>query len=581
MSDQLAAFRSVPEKHADPAGGNLPDPRRHDLDALRAIAMLLGIALHALMAYCGSPWIVMDGDMNAALAEAVNFIHAFRMQLFFLVSGFFTAMLASRKGAKGMLKNRAARILVPLLLCVLTLLPFIKVLSLLIVSDTASHPQMPIFQAIQQGDTGLVSKLVATGPPGCLEMPEKRMVMTPLAWAVLCESEPVVRQLLDLGANPNAVNRAGGNPMTIASMLGRVDLLKLLIDKGGDPFLATAAGKSPWISAHQAAGESATEIWLAKGVWPADITALERGRKDVIGYLTGLSREPLAAPVSQVVRAAPAEVAALPGFMREYFAWLSSDMLVAKIGGTEINLLQDNFFDHLWFLWYLWWLCIIYFGWSMFCNVENPRSGWNPGHLPAGLLVAFVLTCAAQAFMNLDYFPRTLLSRIGPDLSIGIVPKPHVFFYYAVFFFFGCWYYRLNDTACLLGRHWLITLPLASLVLFPSTFLLTGWLVPNTVVQALFTWCMVLGAIGLAHRIFRSGNGHFRYVADASYWLYLTHVPVVICCQWFFYYLRLPAMAKATLVLGISIPLLLGTYQLMVRHTVIGRILNGKNPARS
>jgi hypothetical protein len=56
---------------------------------------------------------------------------------------------------------------------------------------------------------------------------------------------------------------------------------------------------------------------------------------------------------------------------------------------------------------------------------------------------------------------------------------------------------------------------------------------------------------------------------------------VVICCQWFFYYLPLPAMTKATLVLGISIPLLLGTYQLMVRHTVIGRILNGKNPARS
>lgn len=571
----------MPEQQAVPVDKILTDPRRHDLDALRAFAMLLGIALHAFMAYGGRPWAVMDGSVNAALGEVINFIHGFRMQLFFLVGGFFTAMLAGRKGLNGMLQNRAARILVPLLLCVPTLLPLIKALSVLAVSDTVSHPQALIFRAIHQGDTALLADLLAKGQLESLEIPEKRMALTPLAWAVLCGSEPSVRLLLDLGANPNAVNRMGHNPMTLAAMLGRDDLLKLLVGKGGDPFRVTPGGKSPWIAAHQPAGESATEIWLATGVWPTDTAELEKGRKDVAGYLAGLSGGSLVAPVAKVDRGAPSELGNLPAFMRNYLALLSSDMLVARVGGVEINLLQGNFFDHLWFLWYLWWLCVIYCGWSIFQNAGGSKSGLNPCHLPAGLIVAFGLTCFAQAFMSLDYYPRTLLMRIGPDLSAGIIPKPHVFFYYSIFFFFGCWYHRLNDTACLLGRYWFVTVPLAGLVLFPSTFFLTGYLIPNAIAQALFTWCMVLGAIGLAHRMFRFADPRFRYVSDASYWLYLTHIPVVIGCQWLFYYLRLPATVKGMLVLGISIPLLLASYQLMVRHTIIGRILNGKNPARS
>ena len=38
--------------------------RRHDLDALRAIAMLLGIALHAALAYSDVPWVVQDPQKN-------------------------------------------------------------------------------------------------------------------------------------------------------------------------------------------------------------------------------------------------------------------------------------------------------------------------------------------------------------------------------------------------------------------------------------------------------------------------------------------------------------------------------------
>ena len=45
-----------------------------------------------------------------------NYIHGFRMQLFFLISGFFTAMLWRKQGLRNLLKHRAKRILVPLII---------------------------------------------------------------------------------------------------------------------------------------------------------------------------------------------------------------------------------------------------------------------------------------------------------------------------------------------------------------------------------------------------------------------------------------------------------------------------------
>jgi glucan biosynthesis protein C len=96
--------------------------RLHHLDALRAAAMLLGIVLHASLAYTGGPWIVRD-DGHVGFAVAFFAIHGFRMQLFFLLSGFFTALLWRRLGLAGMLRQRAARIALPLLVGMLTIVP--------------------------------------------------------------------------------------------------------------------------------------------------------------------------------------------------------------------------------------------------------------------------------------------------------------------------------------------------------------------------------------------------------------------------------------------------------------------------
>ena len=91
--------------------------RVHYMDNLRAFAMLLGIFFHAALAY--SPmlhqlWPTSDQE-NAALVDILAFFtHTFRMPLFFIIAGFFTALLISKRGLSSMFKNRLMRVTLPL-----------------------------------------------------------------------------------------------------------------------------------------------------------------------------------------------------------------------------------------------------------------------------------------------------------------------------------------------------------------------------------------------------------------------------------------------------------------------------------
>ena len=122
------------------------EPRRHDLDALRAVAMLLGIVLHASLAYVpGIPWPVQDSQQTRWLGLLFLVIHGFRMPLFFLVSGYFTAMLWQRRGPMAMLQHRFKRVFVPLVLSFCTLLPlFDWVTTRVRRAPKAAEPQVPM-----------------------------------------------------------------------------------------------------------------------------------------------------------------------------------------------------------------------------------------------------------------------------------------------------------------------------------------------------------------------------------------------------------------------------------------------------
>lgn len=98
--------------------------RLHALDALRALAMMLGVWLHMAMPYTeGIPpgfW-TADEANNTLIGISVLLIHSWRMELFFLLSGFFTAMLVFRRGVRSTATHRTKRIVFPFLLAMVTL----------------------------------------------------------------------------------------------------------------------------------------------------------------------------------------------------------------------------------------------------------------------------------------------------------------------------------------------------------------------------------------------------------------------------------------------------------------------------
>lgn len=80
--------------------------------------MWLGIVLHAganhIAGESALPW--RDRETSVVADLVLGFIHAFRMPVFFILAGFFVAMLASRRDYGGMLKHRLRRLGLPFLI---------------------------------------------------------------------------------------------------------------------------------------------------------------------------------------------------------------------------------------------------------------------------------------------------------------------------------------------------------------------------------------------------------------------------------------------------------------------------------
>jgi glucans biosynthesis protein C len=94
--------------------------RRHDLDAIRAAALLLGIALHACLSFMpgvgGDLWPIGDNSKSNTLSVLFFAIHVFRMTVFFLIAGLLSRALLTSRGWQGFVRNRAKRVLAPLVL---------------------------------------------------------------------------------------------------------------------------------------------------------------------------------------------------------------------------------------------------------------------------------------------------------------------------------------------------------------------------------------------------------------------------------------------------------------------------------
>jgi len=85
--------------------------------------MLLGIPFHASLAFAGGHWLVMSGSRDPLLALIPPVLSDFRMPGFFLIAGFFAAMLLERRKRGEWLKGRVERLGLPLAFGIAVIVP--------------------------------------------------------------------------------------------------------------------------------------------------------------------------------------------------------------------------------------------------------------------------------------------------------------------------------------------------------------------------------------------------------------------------------------------------------------------------
>jgi len=271
------------------------------------------------------------------------------------------------------------------------------------------------------------------------------------------------------------------------------------------------------------------------------------------------------------------------------------DVWAGLLGGFQsLSTLPAGIFagSHLWFLYYLAMITALVLAvrglltttgslHAKMVRRADAAVAWL-ANSPLSLLILAVPTAATLWFMR-------FWGMDTPDQ--GLQPNIPVLVIYGSFFVLGWMLSRqrelISQFARLTPQRWILAgLGIAAILLLgeierdPGHPHYVAAHVAYAVSYALTMWSLVSLTIGVFKKLCQRPNAFIRYVADSSYWMYLVHLPVVVWLQVAVAELPLHWSLKLAFVSTITIALSLFTYDLFVRSTFIGWVLNGRRRDR-
>jgi dienelactone hydrolase/fucose 4-O-acetylase-like acetyltransferase len=238
---------------------------------------------------------------------------------------------------------------------------------------------------------------------------------------------------------------------------------------------------------------------------------------------------------------------------------------------------------HLWFLYYLLW----------FCAITAALSALGR-YVPAGVkaTIAQVWNKLASTWWGFLILTLPLVVTgsfywngiVAPDGSF--VPRATELIHNGLFFTFGIYLYRFQDSLLPLYMKYCWRYAAAGLVFFIvsmgvyDAFLKNPQVLPQVqAVIAFFyhcaTWLWSFALIGLFMRYLPAQNRVLHFVADSSYWVYLVHMPLTIGFGILLYEAPYTALTKIGINLAATTTVCLLSYVLLVRYTPVSTLLNG------
>ena len=241
---------------------------------------------------------------------------------------------------------------------------------------------------------------------------------------------------------------------------------------------------------------------------------------------------------------------------------------------------------HLWFLWdlMLFYLVVV---------AAAPLASRIPSRWRDRIDSTFasIATTVGGALVLAVVTAITLLPMQGPALetSDALLPPIRILVAYGVFFAFGWLLYRRRDVLEPFGLRWKAPMAIGAVAAIAYLVLTVGQVITNRVVfhvvgcavAGLTIWMLIFGIVGLFVSRLNRPRPLVRYLSDASYWMYLVHLPFTIVVPGLLAPLALPAMVKFAITLAVTTAATLVSYHYLVRSTAIGALLNGRRYPRS
>lgn len=560
--------------------------RRHDLDTLRAFAMLLGVVLHSAMSFTGMPWVVIDSRCHLLFIPMTSGIHSFRMQLFMMISGFFVMRSYRRRGLRDLIQQRAMRIGLPLVLSVVTIVPLLEMATVdaqrrAMVARFASPKPVSghsnLSDAIRSGDYAAFEN--ARVCVADLEIPDAEFHMTPLNWAVLKGDKSAAESILKAGADANAPSRENSTAAHLAVLLGRDEILDVLIRYGANPQALDRHWQRP-VDLSATTARLTRAFTASFGLIEIPEDELRSRREKCRNSISSMSDSKQVISQTQAEAAITAGIAP-NGFLKRlrsrYGDFLRSDAFATRLkwNGEPLHLFMTPIFHHLWFLWFLCWMIS---GFAVAITIVHRLPAvWRSRLFARPLAWLPAIFCTSLFARS---FTGSLGPSIGPDTSTGIFPMPHVLFGYSAFFMFGILWHETRKDLPPGAKYWKTGLLLSIFVFLPASMFTLDKPVINTMAQIGTTWFATLGAIGLCRCLPNRPIPAIRYMSEASYFVYLLHLPLIIWLQGVIRTWDIPTVPKFIGLNLAVVGILLIVFEIGVRGRWLGRLLNGNTAAR-
>lgn len=254
------------------------------------------------------------------------------------------------------------------------------------------------------------------------------------------------------------------------------------------------------------------------------------------------------------------------------------EILRLKFHGPGMDALYGP--AHLWFLEYL--VCMLVAFWAVRRLWPARRAGALVSRLLTARWGPLVLAVPTAAILWVSR------ERVGLDVALDrhntFAIDPIRLLHHGLFFAVGVRLQAFRDDLGRFRSPALLYLALAVPVFAARAYLLPrDWAHPLAgapalllvVLGGLFAWLIVFGFLGAALLWFDRPRPAVRYLADSSFWMYLCHFPIVGLVQADLFRLAWPAGVKCAVVWSLTMALGLSSYQVLVRHTVVGFWLSG------